>query len=81
MADDALSEDDTADAVDTSKHGRRAVKLLKKVLPKVRQNELKLMLTSLKPEADVSGSKEDLVLALLQGILPGYPVDDDESDE
>ena len=54
-----------------SKHGRRAVKLLKKVLPKVRQNELKLMLTSLKPEADVSGSKEDLVLALLQGILPG----------
>ena len=65
-----------------SKHGRRAVKLLKKVLPQVRLNELKLMLTSLKPDADVSGSKENLVLALLHGILPGYPVDDDdESDE
>jgi len=64
-----------------SKHGRRAVKMLKKALPKVRLNELKQMLTALKPSADVGGSKEALIGALLQCILPDYPIDDDDQSD
>ena len=64
-----------------SKHGRWAVKMLKKALPKVRPTELKLMLKALKPSADVVGSKEELINALLHCILPDYPIDDDDQSD
>jgi hypothetical protein len=64
-----------------SKHGRWAVKMLKKALPKVRPTELKLMLKALKPSADVAGSKEELINALLHCILPDYPIDDDDQSD
>jgi hypothetical protein len=47
----------------------------------IRPTELKLMLKALKPSADVVGSKEELINALLHCILPDYPIDDDDQSD
>jgi hypothetical protein len=59
-----------------SKAGREAAVMLKEILPKVRLNELKLMLAVIKPEAEAPAvlNKEDLILAIIGCVLPNYPI-------
>ena len=61
--------------------GKKAVKGLLRILPKVRPTELKLMLKELDSSANTGLNKEKLIEAIIGTLLPGYPVESDVLDE